>query len=84
MPPLLECEGTTPIVTVGFGDTVFGQWTHGRRSLRERTLPAGQVGAMGEKEMKQDYIPKKYNDQSELSMEIKAGTNSQNFELVSK
>jgi hypothetical protein len=83
----------TGAATSGMGKITDGKYTAnitaGKKRVEIRAskmmpFPAGQVGAMGEKEGPQDYIPKKYNDQSELTMDVKAGTNTQDFPLVSK
>lgn len=52
------------------------------RASKMMPLPDGKVGAMGEKEMPQDYIPAKYNSASELEMEVTAGTNTKDFTLT--
>ena len=54
------------------------------RASKMMPLPGGQTGAMGEKEMPQDYIPAKYNSQTELTMEVSSGPNTQDFKLESK
>jgi len=48
-------------------------------------LPAGQVGAMGETEAPVDYIPGRYNANTELTAEVKeGGQTTLDFPLVSK
>jgi len=55
------------------------------RASRLEKLPEGQTGAMGETEMMVDYIPARYNTQTELSAEIKAGEKNEfTFTLTSE
>jgi hypothetical protein len=46
-------------------------------------LPAGQVGASGEKEELRSYIPAKYNANSELKVDI-TGSATHDFDLKAK
>jgi len=54
------------------------------RASKMMPLPEGKTGAMGEKEMSQQYIPAKYNTETELTMEVTAGDNNKDFELNTK
>ncbi|MEO8497724.1 MAG: hypothetical protein ABI614_21875 [Planctomycetota bacterium] len=55
------------------------------RASRMEKLPPGQQGAMGETEAAVDYIPERYNLNSELTAEVKQGGQSDlEFPLVSK
>ena len=53
------------------------------RASRMQPLPAGQTGAMGEKEMLVDYIPR-YNNNTELTAKVQSGEKNEfKFELTS-
>ena len=54
------------------------------RASRMEKLPEGQAGAMGETEMMVDYIPARYNSQTELTAEVKPGEKNEfSFTLTS-
>ncbi len=52
------------------------------RASKMMPLPDGKVGAMGEKEMPESYIPEKYNTSSELTLDVQSGSNSKDFTLT--
>ena len=55
------------------------------RASRMEKLPPGQEGAMGETEMQMEYIPEKYNVNSELTAEVtEGGENNIDFPLLSQ
>jgi len=55
------------------------------RASRMEKLPEGQTGAMGETEAPVDYIPQRYNLDSELTAEVTPdGEGEFDFPLVSK
>jgi hypothetical protein len=55
------------------------------RASRMEPLPEGQTGAMGETEMAVDYIPARYNSETELTAEVKEGGNNEfSFALTSE
>jgi len=51
---------------------------------RLEKLPEGKKGAMGETELPVDYIPERYNKNSELTAEVGSGKSKFDFALKSK
>jgi len=51
------------------------------RKTGEKRNEGGMVGTI---EVTEQFIPEKYNKASELKLEVKSGTNTQNFALTSK
>ncbi len=74
------------IITDGSYTTsvVAGKYSVRITAMKITPFPAGKVGASGEKEGPQQYLPAKFNEKTTLSAEVSAAPKELDFLLTSK